>query len=145
MLCPHSAVGVSALHQRNLTNSRSVALATAHDGKFPAACSMAVPNLPPPPPQLAQLKSMPTRSQTCENEGELQRVAMLSHLYPASDAVNATSHLLAPHVTAGAVQAFVKRKVAERVSGKKKREMGMWIGIGALVVVLGMALARRTK
>ena len=38
MLCPHSAVGVSALHQVGLADDRSVALATAHEGKFPAAC-----------------------------------------------------------------------------------------------------------
>ena len=27
-----------------------------------------MPDLPPPPPQLAMLKTMPTRSQSCEND-----------------------------------------------------------------------------
>ncbi|GMH48745.1 hypothetical protein TrVE_jg7957 [Triparma verrucosa] len=65
MLCPHTAVGVSALHQNNSVDMLSVALATAHEAKFPAAVSMAVSPLPTPPPQLAKLKSMKTRSQTC--------------------------------------------------------------------------------
>jgi threonine synthase len=68
MLCPHSAVGVSALHQLDIATPASVALATAHEGKFPDACRMAVPNLPTPPPELAKLKHMKTRSQTCAND-----------------------------------------------------------------------------
>mmetsp|Transcript_8667 Transcript_8667/g.17881 ORF Transcript_8667/g.17881 Transcript_8667/m.17881 type:complete len:508 (+) Transcript_8667:1-1524(+) len=114
MLCPHSAVGVSALHQTNLANKHSVALATAHDGKFPAACSQAVPDLPPPPPpppQLAMLKTMPTRSQACENDAK-------------------------------AVQDFVRRRIAER-KGAKRREKAAWVGAAALVVIVGIILARR--
>jgi len=68
MLCPHSAVGVSALKQLNIATTSSVALATAHEAKFPDACRMAVPNLPTPPPQLSRLKNMKTRSQTCAND-----------------------------------------------------------------------------
>lgn len=68
LLCPHSAVGVSALHQLDIASPDSVALATAHEGKFPAACQMAVPNLPNPPKQLSKLMTMPTRSQTCKND-----------------------------------------------------------------------------
>lgn len=70
MLCPHSAVGVSALHQLNIATYSSVALATAHEAKFPAACKMAVPELPTPPVQLSRLKTMKTRSQTCKNDIE---------------------------------------------------------------------------
>ena len=61
MLCPHSAVGVSALHQLNIATSKSIALATAHEAKFPDACRMAVPDLPTPPVQLSCLKTMKTR------------------------------------------------------------------------------------
>lgn len=68
MLCPHSAVGVSAVHQLDLANTNTVALATAHEAKFPAACKMAVDPLPKPPKQLAKLYSMETRSTLCSND-----------------------------------------------------------------------------
>ena len=67
MLCPHSAVGVSAIHQLNMANTNTVALATAHEGKFPDACRMAVDPLPAPPKELNKLKTMKTRSSLCSN------------------------------------------------------------------------------
>ncbi|GMI15613.1 hypothetical protein TrLO_g15171 [Triparma laevis f. longispina] len=116
MLCPHSAVGVSALIQNNSVDNLSVALATAHEAKFPAAVSMAVPDLPTPPPQLAKLFSMKTRSQTC-----------------ACDAK--------------AVQDFVKMRIAERVNGGKKKDLGSKLGALAVAVgvlaVLAVVLTRK--
>lgn len=68
MLCPHSAVGVSAIHQLDLVSSTTVCLATAHDAKFPDACKRAVDPLPKPPSQLASLWTMKTRSSNCPND-----------------------------------------------------------------------------
>lgn len=68
MLCPHSAVGVSAIRQLDMINTSTVCLATAHEAKFPAACSMAVDPLPTPPPQLSKLYALPTRSTDCPND-----------------------------------------------------------------------------
>lgn len=68
MLCPHSAVGVSAIHQLDLVSPTTVCLATAHDAKFPDACKRAVDPLPTPPSQLASLWAMETRSSTCPND-----------------------------------------------------------------------------
>jgi len=68
MLCPHSAVGVSAVHQLDLATNDTVCLATAHEAKFPAACSRAVDPLPEPPIELSQLYSLPTRSTECPND-----------------------------------------------------------------------------
>jgi len=61
LLCPHSAVGVNAIHQLSLVSEATVCLATAHPAKFPAAVGRAVPKLPPPPPALAALEDMATR------------------------------------------------------------------------------------
>lgn len=68
MLCPHSAVGVSAIQQLGEVNKATVCLATAHDAKFPAACKRAVDPLPLPPPQLSKLFSLKTRSSNCPND-----------------------------------------------------------------------------
>lgn len=68
MLCPHSAVGVNAIHQVGLVNSATVALATAHEAKFPDACIRAVNPLPTPPPQLSKLFKMKVRSSNCPND-----------------------------------------------------------------------------
>mmetsp|Transcript_11965 Transcript_11965/g.17997 ORF Transcript_11965/g.17997 Transcript_11965/m.17997 type:complete len:523 (+) Transcript_11965:80-1648(+) len=68
MLCPHSAVGVSAIQQLDMVNSSTVCLATAHEAKFPAACSRAVDPLPTPPPELSKLYALPTRSTDCPND-----------------------------------------------------------------------------
>jgi threonine synthase len=61
VLCPHSAIGVEAVRQLNLVGPKTVCLATAHEGKFPIAVSQAVDPLPPVPPELAVLETLPTR------------------------------------------------------------------------------------
>jgi threonine synthase len=61
LMCPHTAVGVSAIHQLSLVSDTTVCLATAHDAKFPDAVSRAVDKLPTPPSQLAALDVLPTR------------------------------------------------------------------------------------
>ena len=76
MLCPHSAVGVSAIHQLDLVNPATVCLATAHEAKFPAACKRAVDPLPTPPPQLSKLFSMKTRSSNCPNDLKCKKMAV---------------------------------------------------------------------
>jgi len=68
VLCPHSAIGVSAIHQLSLVSETTVCLATAHDGKFPAAVSQAISPLPTPPPQLAILETLPTRRSEVPND-----------------------------------------------------------------------------
>jgi len=68
MLCPHSAVGVSAIQQLQLVDNATVCLATAHEAKFPAACKMAVDPLPTPPKELSQLYEKKTRSSLCSND-----------------------------------------------------------------------------
>jgi len=68
MLCPHSAVGVSAIRQLGLVNSKTVCLATAHEAKFPAACQMAVNPLPTPPTELSSLWDLNTRKTVCKND-----------------------------------------------------------------------------
>lgn len=67
-MCPHTAVGVSAIHQTNDITETMVCLATAHEGKFPAAVSQAIDPLPTPPPQLACLLDLPTRLSECTND-----------------------------------------------------------------------------
>lgn len=76
MLCPHTAVGVSAIHQLGEVSKATVALATAHDAKFPAACQRAVDPLPTPPPQLSKLFSMKTRSSNCPNDASVVQAFM---------------------------------------------------------------------
>ncbi|KAL7530422.1 hypothetical protein ACHAXR_005282, partial [Thalassiosira sp. AJA248-18] len=91
MLCPHSAVGVSAVHQLNTADSATVCLATAHFAKFGDACSMAVTPLPEIPKELSQLWSMETRSSNCPNDVKV-------------------------------VQAFMERRIEERMASHKKRD-----------------------
>lgn len=71
MLCPHSAVGVNAIHQLGEVNKATVCLATAHDAKFPDACKRAVDPLPSPPSKLSKLFSMKTRSSRCPNDASV--------------------------------------------------------------------------
>mmetsp|Transcript_32134 Transcript_32134/g.75565 ORF Transcript_32134/g.75565 Transcript_32134/m.75565 type:complete len:478 (+) Transcript_32134:191-1624(+) len=72
VMCPHTAVGVSAIHQSNDVDETMVCLATAHEGKFPAAVNQAIDPLPTPPEQLACLLDLPTRLSECAND--LQQV-----------------------------------------------------------------------
>lgn len=60
LLCPHSAVGVAAIHQLGLVQPNTVCLATAHQGKFPDAVRKVVPSAPTPA-ALAALEALPTR------------------------------------------------------------------------------------
>jgi threonine synthase len=76
MLCPHSAVGVNAIHQLGEVNTATVALATAHDAKFPDACARAVDPLPSPPSQLAKLFSMKIRSSNVPNDAKVVQAFM---------------------------------------------------------------------
>lgn len=68
VLCPHSAVGVSAIKQLGEVNASMVCLATAHDGKFPAAVKLAIDPLPTAPKELAALAELPTRVSECPND-----------------------------------------------------------------------------
>jgi len=76
MLCPHSAVGVDAVHQLNTANSATVCLATAHFAKFGDACSMAVDPLPTLPKQLSKLWKMQIRSSNCPNDAAVVQAFM---------------------------------------------------------------------
>jgi len=68
VMCPHSAVGVSAIYQTKDVDETTVCLATAHEGKFPAAVKQAINTLPTPPEQLAVLLDLPTRLSECPND-----------------------------------------------------------------------------
>lgn len=68
LLCPHSAVGVSAIQQTGDVNETMVCLATAHEGKFPEAVKLAIDPLPTPPKELACLLDLPTRVSECPND-----------------------------------------------------------------------------
>jgi threonine synthase len=78
LLCPHSAVGVSAIHQLNMVQPYVVCLATAHAGKFPDAVARALQPLPlpPPPPQLAALETLPTRCALCPKDATVVQAFM---------------------------------------------------------------------
>eukprot|EP00984_Skeletonema_dohrnii_P034481 scaffold33570_cov126-Skeletonema_dohrnii-CCMP3373.AAC.2 len=76
MLCPHSAVGVDAVHQLNTADSATVCLATAHFAKFGDACSMAVDPLPTLPKQLSKLWKMQIRSSNCPNDATVVQAFM---------------------------------------------------------------------
>lgn len=68
IMCPHTAVGVSAIHQAKNVEETMVCLATAHAGKFPDAVKQSIDPLPPPPEQLANLLDLPTRVSECPND-----------------------------------------------------------------------------
>lgn len=68
VLCPHSAVGVSAMKQHDVVHGATVCLATAHEAKFPAAVQRAVETLPQPPEALSSLASLPTRRSELPND-----------------------------------------------------------------------------
>mmetsp|Transcript_19246 Transcript_19246/g.18489 ORF Transcript_19246/g.18489 Transcript_19246/m.18489 type:complete len:543 (-) Transcript_19246:155-1783(-) len=100
MLCPHSAVGVSAVHQikeqddgqpEELILRNTVCLATAHEAKFPDACRRAVDPLPTPPPLLAAVFTKKTRSSNCPNDVKV-------------------------------VQAFMEKRISERVEAEKSQK-----------------------
>jgi threonine synthase len=116
LLCPHSAVGVSAIHQLSLVNKYTVCLATAHWAKFPDAVGRALGGkqaLPVPPKELSALETLPTR-----------RVEL-------------------PHDLT-AVQSFVRRCVADNSGSTQRGDfLTQWrrIGKNLLVVAATVALA----
>merc|ERR1719464_1301771 len=67
VMCPHTAVGVSAIHQTKDVDEMMICLATAHEGKFPAAVKQVIDPLPKPPDQLSVLLDLPTRLSVCPN------------------------------------------------------------------------------
>jgi len=81
LLCPHSAVGISAIQQCNLVNEQTVCLATAHPGKFPAAVQSAVDPLPPPPEELGQLMTMEVRRSECPNDVKLVQMIVEERVF----------------------------------------------------------------
>jgi len=76
MLCPHSAVGVSAAHQLHKADHSTVCLATAHFAKFGDACLKAVDPLPEIPIELSRLWKMKTRSSMCPNDVKVVQAYM---------------------------------------------------------------------
>lgn len=68
VMCPHTAVGVSAVHQTKDVDETMVCLATAHPGKFPAAVHQAIDPLPEPPHQLAVLDDLPAHRSELPND-----------------------------------------------------------------------------
>lgn len=76
MLCPHSAVGVSAARQLDAAGRATVCLATAHFAKFPDACQEAVDPLPESPEELSRLWGMETRSSSCPNDAKVVQAFM---------------------------------------------------------------------
>lgn len=128
MLCPHSAVGVSAIHQLKEVNSATVCLATAHDAKFPAACKRAVDPLPTPPPQLSKLFSMKVRSSNCPNDLKTVQAFMEKRIEEriAGKAIMSTSsfeacpfHKFMKTLVYGSVAAAVVGIVATQLSKKR--------------------------
>ena len=80
VLCPHSAIGVSAIQQLDLVNTATVALATAHEAKFPAAVNRAINPLPTPPSQLTALSGLPTRRSECPNDVKTVQAFMMKRI-----------------------------------------------------------------
>merc|ERR1711988_2099079 len=60
IMCPHTAVGVSAVHQTGDVDETTVCLAPAPAGNFPAAVMQAIDPLPPSRKQLAELAELAT-------------------------------------------------------------------------------------
>ena len=128
MLCPHSAVGVSAIQQLKEVNSATVCLATAHDAKFPAACKRAVDPLPTPPPQLSKLFSMKVRSSNCPNDLKTVQAFMEKRIEEriAGKAIMSTSsleacpfHKFMKTLVYGSVAAALVGIVATQLSKKR--------------------------
>lgn len=127
MLCPHSAVGVSAIHQLGEVNTATVCLATAHEAKFPAACKRAVDPLPTPPKQLSELFSLKTRSSKCPNDLKVVQAFMEKRIEEriAGEKTLATSSCGCPYaqnmkkMMFGAVVAAVVGIFATQLSKKR--------------------------
>lgn len=120
VLCPHSAVGVSVIQQLNVVNASTVCLATAHEAKFPDAVQRAINPLPPPPPQLSKLASLPTRRSECPNDLKTvqafmakrieERIAGERVMLSSKGLQNAAVAVAAVGAIAMVVQIILKRK-----------------------------------
>ena len=73
-------MGVSAIHQLNMVNTATVALATAHEAKFPDAVRMAIDPLPPPPKELSCLYTLKTRRSECPNDLKTVQAFMVKRI-----------------------------------------------------------------
>lgn len=112
MLCPHSAVGVSAVQQlqEELEMRQTVCLATAHDAKFPDACRRAVDPLPAPPPELAAVFTKPTRSSDCPNDTAVVQAFMeqrIAERMAADSAATNNTNTIKKHLMIGAAMAGI--------------------------------------
>lgn len=77
LFCPHSAVGVVAAIKLGMADESMVCLATAHAGKFYDAVSKAIKELPPLPPALAAVQTLPMRHTDVPNDlKECERIVM---------------------------------------------------------------------
>ena len=91
LLCPHTSIGVAAPAKHSLAPASTVALATAHPGKFYTAVKKAVPEPPPLPPQLACLWDMPNRKLLCKNDLKEVMKLMREQLAGGSESSGAAS------------------------------------------------------
>ena len=108
VLCPHSAVGVNVIHQLSLVSPTTVCLATAHEGKFPAAVSRAVNPLPPPPKELADLKVLPTRRTELPNDLATVQRFVEDCVFSGKKKMSLTKHLVTAAVAIGSVAVLVQ-------------------------------------
>jgi threonine synthase len=112
ILCPHSAVGVAAIHQLGLVQPHTVCLATAHAGKFPDAVrSVVPPEASITPPALAALATLPTRRTELPNDAK-------------------------------AVQAFVRNVVAKDEKQKRQMRQITMAGVAGTAVVIAAVVVQ---
>jgi threonine synthase len=117
VLCPHSAVGVSAIHQLDTANSATVALATAHFAKFGDAVSMAINPLPEIPKELSRLWNMETRKSNCPNDATVVQAFM---------------------------EKRIEERVANEEAGeKRKMQVRKLVLVSALVGLVAIVMRRR--
>ncbi|EED89364.1 threonine synthase [Thalassiosira pseudonana CCMP1335] len=117
VLCPHSAVGVSAIHQLDTANSATVALATAHFAKFGDAVSMAINPLPDIPKELSRLWNMETRKSNCPNDATVVQAFM---------------------------EKRIEERVANEEAGeKRKMQVRKLVLVSALVGLVAIVMRRR--
>lgn len=125
MLCPHSAVGVSAAQQLldQAQLARTVCLATAHDAKFPDACRRAVDPLPTPPPELAAVFTKPTRSSDCPKDTAVVQAFMeqrIAERMAADQEKDDTASTMKKHIFLGAAIAGIAAIATKLLSKKSK-------------------------
>jgi threonine synthase len=119
LMCPHTAVGVSAIHQLSLVSGTTVCLATAHDGKFPDAVRKAVDVMPTPPPQLAALAVLPTRRAELPNDLKAVQDFVEECVFANKKAV-AGINKMARQVLLGATVVGVVAVVIQTISNRRR-------------------------